>query len=56
MIAILKQDINSYCKGLRLYAKKGEKVKVIKITGKVAIVELKERFPVGVDKIKIIEQ
>lgn len=55
MTAILKEDIHSNSKGLKLYGKKGSKVKVIKITGKIAIVESKERFPVGIDRIKIIE-
>ena len=53
--AILLEDIHSYGKGAFLYGKKGEKVKIIRIDEKVAIVEGKEKFPISVEKIKIIK-
>ena len=53
--ATLKEDIHSYCKGLRLYAKKGDKVKIIRIDRHIAIVEGKERFTVNIEKLKMIK-
>lgn len=52
--ATLLRDIHSYCKGLKQYGSKGEKVKVISIRGNVAIVEGKTRFPVKIEDLKII--
>ena len=54
--AILKVDVRSYCKGLRLYGSKGEKVKIISIYGHVALVIGKESFPVNINKLKIINE
>lgn len=51
--ATLLTDIHSYCKGLKLYGSKGEKVKVISFRGDVAIVEGKTRFSVKIEDLKI---
>lgn len=53
--AILKEDVRSSCKGLQLYGSKGEKVKIIRIYGHVALVIGKESFPVNINKLKIIK-
>jgi formylmethanofuran dehydrogenase subunit D len=45
-------DVNSMCKGLKLYGKKGDKVKITSIRGDVLIVEGKERFSVTKNKIE----
>lgn len=54
--AILKEDVRSYCKGLRVYGYKGEKVKIIRIYGHVALVKGKDTFPVNINKLKIINE
>jgi len=50
--ATLLKDIFSYCKGLKQYGAKGEKVKIISIWGNVAIVEGKTRFSVKIEDLK----
>lgn len=52
--AILLKDMRSYCKGLKLYGLKGERVKIISIREGVAIVEGRERFAVRVDNLQLI--
>lgn len=51
--ATLLRDIHSYCKGLKMYGSKGEKVEVISIRGNVAIVEGKTRFSVRIEDLKM---
>lgn len=53
MVGVLKEDINSRCKGLQLYGKKGEKVTVIAIRDNVAIVRGRDTFPVHISRITI---
>lgn len=51
--ATLTEDAVSKGKGLVVYAKKGDKVEIISIFDKVAIVEFKgNRFPIKMDKLK----
>lgn len=54
--AILKEDIRSKCKGSQLYGSKGEKVKIIRIYGHVALVKGKDTFPVNINKLKMINE
>lgn len=53
MVGVLKEDINSRCKGLQEYGSKGEKVTVIAVRGDVALVRGKDTFPVHISRITI---